>query len=278
MMQLGIFDKTFSRPTLDQTLDAVVSYGLQATQFNFSAANLPDLPDAIESTTALAIRQTYTAHQLTMAAVSGTFNMIHPDPAVRQDGLQRLEVIAAMCQTIGTSVITLCTGTRNPDDMWSAHPDNDSPAAWRDLLTSMEAALKLADTYQVTLAIEPEPNNVINRAVKARQLLDELRSPQLKIVMDAANLLHAGELPQMTSLFTEAFDLLGNDIVLAHAKDVIDHDGIHYVAAGKGSLDYDLYLNLLRKVGYDGALVLHTVDEPEVESSLAFVRGKLAVI
>src|SRR5689334_4176201 len=104
MIQVGIFAKTFNRPTLEQVLDEVVAHGLQTTQFNLSCANMLSMPDAIDSTTALAIRQTFTTKQVTMAAVSGTFNMIHPDRTVRLDGLRRLEVIASVCQAMGTSV------------------------------------------------------------------------------------------------------------------------------------------------------------------------------
>jgi sugar phosphate isomerase/epimerase len=67
---------------------------------------------------------------LTMAAVSGTFNMIHPNPRKRRDGLRRLGVLAGACGQLGTSVITLCTGTRDPEDMWRSHPENDVPEAW----------------------------------------------------------------------------------------------------------------------------------------------------
>ena len=132
-----------------------------------------------------------------MAAVSGTFNMIHPDPAQRADGLRRLAVLAAACGALGTRLITLCTGTRDPEDMWRRHPANDTPDAWRDLLASLEVALAAAERHDVFLGVEPEVANVIDSAAKARRLLDELRSPRLKIVMDPANLFHAGELPAM---------------------------------------------------------------------------------
>jgi sugar phosphate isomerase/epimerase len=45
---------------------------------------------------------------------------------------------------MGTSVITLCTGTRDPENMWRWHPENASSQAWSDLLSSMEAALRIA--------------------------------------------------------------------------------------------------------------------------------------
>src|SRR5262245_47051109 len=125
MMQLGIFAKTFVRPTLAQTLDAVSVHGLYVTQFNLACAGLPSMPDHVDPDVASTICAEFMARKLTMAAVSGTFNMIHPDPAKRRDGMQRLRVLAAACASLGTSIITLCTGTRDPDNMWRRHPDND---------------------------------------------------------------------------------------------------------------------------------------------------------
>ena len=50
------------------------------------------------------------------------------------------------------------------------------------------------------------------------------------------------------------------------------------VAAGKGDLDYDLYLEHLGEAGYDGPLVMHGLAEEEVEGSLDFLRRKLVEV
>jgi sugar phosphate isomerase/epimerase len=102
-----------------------------------------------------------------------------------------------------------------------------------------------------------------------------MQSPRLKIIMDAANLFHEGELPRQREILDEAFDLLGKDVVLAHAKD-LKHDGAAgHDAAGTGVLDYDHYLALLRSVGFNGPLILHGLREDQVDASVAFLRGKL---
>jgi len=274
-MEIGIFAKTFSRPTLDDTLDAMIAHGLRCVQFNMACAGLPSMPDQIDDALVNRIRQSLQTRQITIAAVSGTFNMIHPDVQKRKDGLSRLRVLASKAKPLGTSIITLCTGTRDPQDMWRWHPDNRAPEAWRDLVTSMQEALQIADAYDVILGVEPEISNVIESAHKARQLLDEMQSPRLKIVMDAANLFHAGELPRQRAILDEAFDLLGKDVALTHAKD-LKHDGAAgHDAAGTGVLDYDHYLALLRSVGYNGPLILHGLLEDQVDASVAFLRGKL---
>ena len=103
-----------------------------------------------------------------MAAVSGTFNMIDPDRARRLDGLRRLGVLASACRGMGTSIITLCTGTRDPEDMWRRHAENDSDGAWSDLVESMSRALELAEAHDVVLAFEPELANVVDSASLCR--------------------------------------------------------------------------------------------------------------
>jgi sugar phosphate isomerase/epimerase len=79
----------------------------------------------------------------------------------------------------------------------------------------------------------------------------------------------------MRKVLDESFDLLGGDIVLAHAKD-LNRDGVMGdLAAGTGVLDYDYYLKLLRGVGYNGALILHGLREDQAVESVAFLRKKL---
>ncbi len=277
-MRIGIFAKTFSRPSLESVLDAVAGHGLPETQLNMSVAGLPSMPDEIAPALADRVREAAAERNVTLSAVSGTFNMAHPDEGVRRDGLRRLGVIAGACGRLGTSKITLCSGTRDPEDMWRRHPDNETPEAWQDMLDTMQMALETAEESGVTLAFEPETGNVVDSAQKGRRLLDEVRSPRLKVVMDAANLFDAQyparRLSRSEELLYEAFELLGSDIVLAHAKDVKASGEI--LAAGKGDLDYDLYLEHLIEAGYHGPLILHGLDEEEVRASTAFLRGKLA--
>ena len=48
-MQIGIMARTFIRPTLEKTLDAVVAHGIHCVQFNFTCTGLPEMPDHIDS-------------------------------------------------------------------------------------------------------------------------------------------------------------------------------------------------------------------------------------
>jgi sugar phosphate isomerase/epimerase len=274
-MQLGIFAKTFVRPNFQETFAAAKAFGFECVQFNFSCAGLPTLPESIDPALVRRIRSELESWELLMAAVSGTCNLIHPEPAQRARNIANLETLIRACQQLGTFVTTLCTGTRDAEDMWRAHPGNHSTEAWGDLVQALEKLLPVAQECGVVLGVEPEPANVIDSASRARKLLDEMKSPCLKIIFDAANLLQSHTLAKQEKILSEAVDILGPDIVVAHAKDLMPEPFSAHVAARKGGVDYPLYLSLLQKSGFDGPLVLHSLREDEVAAAVAFVKKQM---
>ena len=56
-------------------------------------------------------------------------------------------------------------------------------STWERLVETMRAAVAIADRHEVTLAFEPEINNVVSSVMRARRLLDEIGSPWLKVVI-----------------------------------------------------------------------------------------------
>ncbi|MEK7834045.1 MAG: sugar phosphate isomerase/epimerase family protein [Acidobacteriota bacterium] len=274
-IQIGILLGTVRSGSLAARLDAVKAVGLDCVQLSMDCAGLPMMPDEISAELARQIRREAAERGITIASVAGTFNMCHPDAEHRQTGLRRLRVLAEACSLLGVKKIHLCSGTRDRTSMWRRHPDNDTPEAWRDMAASMRVAADIARQNRVILAFEPEVNNVVNSAKKARRLMDEIGSPNLKVTLDAANLFPKGELPRMKEILDEAFTLIGRDIVLAHAKD-LDHDGdAGHLAAGQGKLDYDRYVGLLHKYKFPGPLLLHSLTEVQMPGCVTFLREKI---
>lgn len=276
LVQLGILLGTFSRPTLEARLDAAKACGLECVQLSMDCAGLSPMPDEIAPELADQIHRAATARGIAIVSVQGTFNMTHPEAEHRQVGLRRLRALATACRPLGTSKVHICTGTRDRENMWRRHADNDSPEAWRDMAACVREAVGIAQQSNVILAFEPEVNNVVDSAKKARRLLDEIRSPHLKVTMDAANLFHAGELAHMSDVLDQAFALVGKDIVLAHAKDLSRDGDAGHEPAGHGKLDYDRYIALLHACGFNGPLLLHGLRESQVAGCVAFLREKLA--
>lgn len=272
-MKLGIFAKTFEGTDPGVVLKAVAKAGFSSTQYNMACSGLAPMPDEISKEQARSVADAAATAGVEIVAVSGTYNMIHPDLAVRQAGHRRLAILAERCATMSTRLITLCTGTRDAVDQWKEHPDNNTPEAWRDLLEAMGTAIEIADRYDVDLGIEPELANVINSATKARQLIDELKSPRLKIVLDPANLFEVETPEEQQAIVSSAIDLLADRIVMAHAKDR-SSDG-RFATAGKGVLDYNHYLRRLAAIGFGGSLITHGLSAAEADGVAAFLASKL---
>jgi sugar phosphate isomerase/epimerase len=275
-MKLGIFAKTFDGKDPLTVLEAVAAAGFGAAQYNMACSGLPSMPDVIDEADAKRVADAAARTGVDIVAVSGTYNMIHPDPAVRAAGHRRLETIAASCKAMSTRLITLCTGTRDPLDQWKEHPDNDTPEAWRDLLEAMAIAVEIAERHDVDLGIEPELANVINSAEKARRLIAEMQSPRLKIVLDPANLFEVATPAEQKRTVSAAIDLLADRIVMAHAKDRAP-DG-RFATAGKGVLDYGHYLGKLTEIGFSGSLVTHGLAASEAKDVAIFLTNHLKAL
>jgi sugar phosphate isomerase/epimerase len=217
-------------------------------------------------------------NRLRIAAVSGTFNAAMANTLELAESLRPLELLAGSCRWLDTRIITLCTGTCDLENMWRWHPNNVMRGVWKQLVIVMREVARIADRHEVIMAFEPELGNVVNSAIKARMLLDEVGSPLIKVVIDPANLIRPGDLPRMSEILDEAFEWLGPDIALAHAKEIAPDGRMGDIAPGKGVLDWDRYLGSLRRIKYNGALIMHGLPEQDVDEGLAFLRSTLGKI
>ncbi|MER8372819.1 sugar phosphate isomerase/epimerase [Mesorhizobium sp. M1409] len=272
-MRLGIFAKTFPGTEPAAVLAAVRQAGYETTQFNLACAGLPSMPDAMPANAVASIRAAAQSSGVSLAALSGTYNMAHPDKAVRDDGLRRLAVVIEVAAALDIPLVTLCTGSRNAADQWAYHPDNATPAAWSDMAIEMAKALALAEEAGVDLGIEPEQANIVTSARDATRLIAEMGSKHLKIVLDPANLFEQATPDEARAIVAAAIDGAAGHIAMAHAKDRFG-DG-RFATAGQGIVDFPDFVARLKAAGFDGPLVTHGLSAEEAPGVAAFLRGLL---
>jgi sugar phosphate isomerase/epimerase len=262
---LGIFARTFPRASAAGVAGAVAAAGFGLVQLNLSAVGLPTLPGPAElgRLDFGAIRRAFDTRAIRIWGLSASYNMIHPDPAIREAQTEAAAALIGRAPELGATAVTLCTGTRDPDNMWRRHPGNDDPQAWKDLRVSFDRLLPAADAAGVRLGIEPEPGNVISTAARARRLLEELgRDAGLTgIIFDPANLVTVATAGQQADILTEAAGLLAGWIFCLHAKDVVEAG---YAAAGMGRLDYALIARLLAGLPAGVPLIVQDAAEDDV--------------
>jgi sugar phosphate isomerase/epimerase len=243
VIEIGVFARTFPAGTAKQVAAAIREPGFTVTHLNLSVLGRPTLDAALTRQGAHAIASDFHAVGVRIWSLSGTFNAIHPDAALRRASAEACVALIARAPHFSAEVVTLCTGTRDPEDTWRAHPDNTSQEAWSDLRRTLDLLIPAARAAGIRLGVEPELGNVVRDAHTAARLIDELGpdAAQIGIVLDPANLLSVDTLADQKRILTEAFDLLGQHTVAVHAKDVVASG---YCAPGAGGMDYDLVMRL----------------------------------
>lgn len=290
-MKLGLLTWEIKRPTMAQMFAAAKEMGFNTAQFDFypfceGAENntSAEVPAGITKEMAMEAKKAADDNGVDIAIVNAFYNMIHPDVSMRNELLYRLESVASVCNILGTDKINICTGSVSKESMWSFTERNNTKQAWMDSLHAFEKALVIAEHYKVYLGIEIEANCVLNSAQKAKEMIDTLKSPYLKIVFDGANIFHEGEnVPgRCKEIFDREFELIGDYIMMVHGKDVFanksttaeGHTAFTY--AGNGMIDYDYFLEKLKAAGYKGPMILHGAKtEDEIKKSAAFMIERL---
>jgi len=286
--QIGIFAKHLSRPTPEELFEAVAGYGLNCVQFNAACLGIPSLPDTMDKTLWHRTAQAARSAGVKVVALSATFNLLDENKLRLADNFRRLELLAQGATILGTDLVTLCSGTRYQQDMWTYHPENQSPAAWRDMTDAMQRALDIAIVRDVYLGIEPEVANVVSNAEDAARLIAELDADRIRIIFDPANLYRPPADPRRGGhVITNALLLLSDRVAIAHCKDVADpigkqaahrnHHGLYeHVAAGTGILDYRHYISELKRLVPESVpLILHGLTEEQIPASVSFMHERI---
>jgi sugar phosphate isomerase/epimerase len=270
-LRFGIFARVFPRPSAARVAEAVRLAGYETVQLNLSSFGYPTLPGSDDGPDFAAARAAFTGAGVDIWSVSATFNTIDPDEHHRRVNTEAAVRLIGHAPQLGAGVVTLCSGTRDEANMWRAHPDNSSPAAWSDLRATLDQLLPAAAAVGVRLGIEPEPGNVITDAAVAAKLLAELGgdAEHVGIVLDPANLITPQTAPQQARILDEAFALLGGHVVGLHAKDVVA-DG-EFAAAGLGALDYNHIAQLHSRLDHPVPVIVQDTTEADAVRVRAFL-------
>lgn len=272
-MELGIFAKTFSGSTPMEVFTAARKTGYTSVQYNMACSGIGALPVEISEEVADAVATASRETGVSVAAISATYNMIHPDRAIRETGRRSFEAIASRAARIGAGLLTVCSGSCDPEDQWRHHPGNSTETAWLEMIGEFRLLDEVAGRYGVRIGVEPELANVVSSAHKARALIDTLASDRIRVVFDPANLFEREDARARKETIENAVHLLKDRIEIAHAKDR-NADG-SFATAGKGVIDYEHYISVLRRSGFDGVLVTHGLSHDEAEDVFQFLRSTM---
>lgn len=186
-----------------------------------------------------------------------TYSFANPDESVRKRAEGFTTDAIDWCAELGAKVILVPVTPGKPDE------GEEAPQYWIEQLKKVAPA---AEKAKVALSIENVGRGCGKTADALIEIADGVGSPYVKVYYDFGNGLSLGGDP------VAEIAKLGKRIAQVHAKD----PGGRYL--GEGRIDMPAVSAALKKIGYDGWLVLETpaTDDPVAAAArnMTFLKEK----
>ena len=278
-MRLSIFSDVIAARDPEELAAKTRGYGLEGVQLRLNVPGVDLSPDGITERDAARVRRAFEREGLAIDALAAYTNLTHPDPQRRRQNVEGFQNRLRWARAFGTSLVATETGTFNRQSEWDADPYNDTDEAWQEFLAMLDPCVRVAEACDAVIALEAYVENVVNTAERARAALDRFGRERVQVVMDPNNYFTPALLDRQDEVLRHVFAQVGDAIAIAHAKDVRAVPGQRKCAlprAGTGVLNWPLFVDLLRGTGFDGALVIEHLREPEIPETVDFVRRQMA--
>lgn len=243
-MILGMRGHDLGRMTPETLADAIASLGFKATQIApYKCFEGPQeqymTPEVLAS-----IRELFASRGIAIPVLGSYVSASDKDDAVRDAAKAKYAESLRASRILGA----YCVGTETTHFRF---PESEREAAYQRLLDFAKSVAKSAEACGAIAAIEPVAVHTLNTPELTRRLLDDVSSPNLKIILDVANLVT----PQTTApeaqmeILERCIACFGGEVVALHLKDgAFDADGKWgNLPLGQGVMDWAKLLPRMRE-------------------------------
>ncbi len=242
-MDIGITTRSFAGLTNEAAARAMRDIGFTCTELCFvqedskfwvynGRSDLRDMSDA-------RFREIVDAYRSAGVAVEalGVFtNLIEPDDGALEENLAYYRRHMELAAGAGIRVLPTECGFI-PDDRGVRQQYYES--RFDRLKYSLSRLCEMAEEYDVAVALEPCVLDVVPSAKRTADLIAQIGSPRLKVLLDPANLI-------ANSSEEDMFRYLSPHIAFFHGKDRKVNDARGRVV-GDGEIDWPLFLSLYHR-------------------------------
>ena len=185
---------------------------------------------------------------------------------VRTEGIASINKALSDACTLKAHCVGLSTIAEPGErDLWSAE-------TWKRLVEGTGVVAATAERLGMDVGFHPCNRGPLDTPAQLRRIVDDVGSPRVKVILDPVNMSTHRTCYHTTVFLNQMFDLLGDVIIAAHAKDVYV-DTSHWVLRidevplGKGALDYETYLKRLAALGEEVVLTIEHLRDVGVSGS-----------
>jgi sugar phosphate isomerase/epimerase len=229
------------------------------------------------------LRAALTQHDVVVFEVGGYTNMLHPDPAVRQKNLKSLAMCIETADKVGCRMVGTISGSLDPKDFFNVTPDNWSEKTWKTLVESVKQVLRDTSGCTAALGLEAQVTTNVDGPKAHKRLMEDVGDKRCAVNLDPVNMCSLANYYHTTELLNECFDLLGEQILGAHAKDtyiIPDQQTVlvQEVCAGRGVMDYETYLVRLSRLKWPRTLLPEHVPADQLIEARRYIEKVAAKV
>lgn len=200
---------------------------------------------ALNEGLAMHARRVFAGAGLDVAVLGCYLNLAHPEPAKLAEIQNRYYGHIRVASLMGAGVVGTETGAPNAEYKMDAN--THSKGALETFIRGLAPVIECAESYGVSLAIEPVWKHIVYNADRAVEVIKAIRSRSLRIILDPVNLLSAENADRQEYVVQDAIDKLGEHVAVVHLKDFVREGGdLKSIAAGTGEMKYDAVLRFMK--------------------------------
>ncbi len=195
---------------------------------------------------AMYLKRLFSKNDLDIAVLGCYLNLANPDPVQLKDIQDRYMANIRFAAHLHAGVVGTETGAPNTAYKFEEACWNEE--SLQTFIKNLRPVVKYAEQMGVLLAIEPVVRHIVCNPIRARRVLDEIQSPNLRIIFDPVNLLESYNYEKQDEIIDEAITLLGKDIAVLHVKDFVIKEGkLISVPVGQGQCHWDRIMPYMKK-------------------------------
>lgn len=270
-LNLGIRAHDLGPADIDTLTDRINDYGLKHVQLAVKKS-FPEVFDSYDKLTpgiANYYGTKFADAGIKISILGSYVNIVDQDPDKRKQALADFTTHLRLSDEFKASMVATETGSVGN----GFTEDNFTEEAFVETVDSVKKMVKDAEIFGTTVAIEPGINHPLYTAKLAKRLIDEVDSPNLKLILDCANLMLPSNHDRQEEVIEEAFDLLGDHIIAMHVKDyIIKDDHVEIVPVGTGEMNYERIMKFAKYEKPYLFVSLEATREPELADSIKLLK------
>jgi len=190
--------------------------------------------------------------------------MFSLDPATKKRAIADFDGLTDLIVELGSPMVAVCGymppeirphGTElyvgGPPTAVSVSEDFSWAEFWTNAVDVVRQCAAIAKTKGLTLTVETRANDVFSSTDAVMNLLRKSGADNVGVILDIAHV-HAGK-----EYLALVIPKLGSLIKLVHLSDNDGTNAYHY-SPGSGNIDFLAVIRSLKRVGFDGYLVVDT--------------------